>query len=145
MINQSYTNGSCIINKYNISSVNNNNNSTSNNLNFSSIIHIKSSTYKINLSDIYYNSNLCYIVDVPTDIYLPDTSTNPYYSNINFKLINALTNTIYIHSPSDSLMYSTFFNSVQGDNSMAIHGNRMIQVNSTVNIDKVYSWMISIN
>ena len=142
-MNNSY-NGMNAINKYNTSSINGNSNSSSTNSNFSSIKHITTPEYKIQLSDIFYSPNLYYLADVVTNIYLPDTTENPYYSHITFYIKNHLPNTIYLHSTNNSLMYSTFFNSVSGDISMAIHGNRTIKVISTI-INNKPSWNVLIN
>jgi hypothetical protein len=143
MINHSY-NGMNAINKYNTSSTNSNSNFSSNNSNFSSIKHIITPEYKIQLSDIYYSPNLYYLADVITNIYLPDTTENPYYSHITFYIKNHLFDTIYLHSTNNSLIYSTLFNSVSGDTSMAVHSNRTIKVISTI-IDNKPSWNVLIN
>jgi hypothetical protein len=142
-MNNSY-NGMNFINKYNTTSINGNNNSSSTNSNFSSIKHIITPEYKIQLSDIYYYPNLYYLTDVVTNIYLPDTTENQYYSHITFHIKNHLPDTIYLHSTNNSLIYSTLFNSVSGDISMAIHGNRTIQVISTI-INNKPSWNVLIN
>lgn len=142
-MNNSY-NGMNFINKYNTTSINGNNNSSSTNSNFSSIKHIITPEYKIQLSDIYYYPNLYYLADVVTNIYLPDTTENQYYSHITFHIKNHLPDTIYLHSTNNSLIYSTLFNSVSGDISMAIHGNRTIQVISTI-INNKPSWNVLIN
>jgi hypothetical protein len=143
MINHSY-NGMNTINKYNTSSINGNNNSSSTNSNFSSIKHITTPEYQIELSDIFYYPNLYYLTDVVTNINLPDTTINPYYSHITFYIKNPLPNTIYLHSSNHSLIYSTLFNSVSGDTSMAIHGHRTIKVISTIT-DNIPSWNVLIN
>ena len=144
MINHSY-NGTMVSNKYNISSTNSNNSiSSSNNSNFSSTKHIITPEYKIQLSDIYYSPNLYYLADVITNIYLPDTTENPYYSHITFHIKNHLPDTIYLHSTNNCLIYSTFFNSVSGDTSMAVHSNRTLKVMSTIFNNKP-SWNVLIN
>jgi hypothetical protein len=93
-------------------------------------IHITSvPNYYINIYDIYSYPNLCYIADVVTNIYLPDTTINPNYNYFSFTIINPLQNDIYLYSQNNKLIYSTIFNSVSGDTSMAIQPKRTIKIN----------------
>lgn len=128
VLNNSY-NGQNITNTYN----NNNivtSNTMLNNSNLLNPIHITSiPNYYINIYDIYSYPNLCYIADVVTNIYLPDTNINPNYNYFSFTIINPLQNDIYLYSQNNKLIYSTTFNSVPGDTSMAIQAKRTIKVN----------------
>ena len=125
MLNNSY-NGQSITNKYN----NITNSNTNLNPNFLNPIHINSTpNYNINIYDIYSYQNLCYIADVVTNIYLPDTTINPNYNYFSFTIINPLQDDIYLYSQNGKLIYSTIFNSVSGDTSIAIKGKRTIKIN----------------
>ena len=125
MLNNSY-NGQSITNKYN----NITNSNTNLNPNFLNPIHINSTpNYNINIYDIYSYQNLCYIADVVTNIYLPDTTINPNYNYFSFTIINPLQDDIYLYSQNGTLIYSTIFNSVSGDTSMAIQSKRTVKIN----------------
>jgi len=133
MLNNSY-NRQYITNKYN-----SNTNTVSNNQNLLNPIHITSTpNYNINISDIYSYPNLAYIADVVTNIYLPDISSD--YNYFSFTIINPLSDMIYLYSSNQYLIYSTFSNSVPGDTSMAIQGNRTIKIN----FNKTF-WNVLIN
>jgi hypothetical protein len=95
--------------------------------------------------NIYYYPNLTYIANSQCNIYLPDVSVNPFYTNISFKIINNISDSIFLLSTSENcLINSTFFNSVQGDKDMAVEGKRIIQLTSTM-INDTYFWNILIN
>jgi len=143
-MNNSY-NSLNVINKYNTNSSTSSTSSSNSNPNFLNKIIIDIPEYTIKLSDIFYYPNLTYIVNTQANIYLPDVSVNPYYHNISFKIINNVSDYIYIISSSENcLIYSTFFNSVPGDTSMAIEGNRIFKLTSTM-INNKYSWNVLIN
>jgi hypothetical protein len=144
MINNSY-NSLNITNKYNVSTSTNSTSSSNLNPNFLNKIIINIPEYTIKLSDIYYYPNLTYIANSQCNIYLPDVSVNPFYTNISFKIINNISDSIFLLSTSEKcLINSTFFNSVQGDKDMAVEGKRIIQLTSTM-INDTYFWNILIN
>jgi hypothetical protein len=137
MINNSYNN-THLTNKYNTNS------SNSSNSNFLNKILIYDLEYNIKLSDISNFSNLCYIVKNQTNIYLPDIENYSKYHNITFIIINNTSDNIYIHSSNNSIIYSTLFNSISGDTSMHLGGNRIIKLISTMSNDKI-CWNVFIN
>jgi len=136
-----YNSSSVITNKYNTS----NSTSSNTNSNFLNKIIIDTPEYRIKLSDIYYYPNLTYIVNnTQSNIYLPDLTSNPYYNDISFKIINSTLDQIYIFSSNNCLIYSTFFNSVTGDKSMAIEGRRIVELTRTI-INNNFFWNVLIN